>query len=1135
MLKLSLKARNKFLVGITALACLGNAFAAGTDSPDEVEYFDQSKFRASDYWKSADQLSNLPWNLSYQGSDAENVLVTTSTVNSPLEDTSSQIMTAGQYADMVLQFEFLLQPESEIDVLPMGRYGIRFSSKQKAKGVLASGAVAASWDEFDASNPERLFGGFSPIEETQLAANTWHKVEVRFRAPRYDEAHNKVGDAFILSVSLNDKLVQKNILVSLPSKNARWHWEGESGPVAFDLISGQAALRSVLVSRADFSRLSLPSESRADNNEAELVDLIAEGKTAFAQYGCIECHSIKKADPSVKTGPNLYGLFAMEPRKRWVQNQEGHLYEVRADKNYLERSIRSADAELAIAESGAKEGEPYLPIMPRYNQEIIPDKNISAIYAYLKTRQDVDKQGPVVQLEDATGPVEYDPMQDPMQFVVQERIRIQRGPMADLSGRAIHVGHPNGIHYAFDPRNLSVSKVWQGGFLETSGELTGRGGKGFKIGYAAVEANIGEMDALLQPINAAGNKIDFSFKSPKFGDQETLLASTHSPLSLEERTAQQDAQFKGYYRDSTQPLSPVSFFYSVGQNDVAISHSFSQQGKLTIQVLGNFKQGQEFAVNQFGLTNIEVSKGTIKDGIWTLPANSKTNAKLVANITLVDTPWLATDTKFNYEQQAFEKRDGEADLPPGYSIEDWLAPSDNAGREQLFEAIGLDTAANGDLLVSTRTAGVWRKRGDKWMLFGEGIFDSLGILSESEDGSVAVVGNKAELTRIKDVNGDGIADFYDTLFDNFTNGSNYHSYTHGPIRDGQGNYLITLNLGHGGGIPYTAGGNVMGTHGGYLGWAFKISPDGAFETFANGLRSPAGLGIDPDGNLWYADNQGDFVGSSKIYLLEKGAFYGHPAGLIDEADMTPDSPEIQWQNVIERKARAAIVVAHARVANSLGNLGWDTTDGKFGQFSGQGFIGDQTQSNLSRVTFEKVNGTWQGAMLPFASGMASGVMKPLFLSDGSMLLGQTGRGWHAKGGNAAALQHVVYDGKATYLAIDEVHITNDGFRLSFTQSLPKGLENTPIEKWLNIESWTYRDAPDYGSDELGLMQDKIAEVNIDSDRKALTLRLETPEIPQVHPQQTGRIYHILLANPALEKASANRAIEAYYSAQGFKQ
>ena len=49
--------------------------------------------------------------------------------------------------------------------------------------------------------------------------------------------------------------------------------------------------------------------------------------------------------------------------------------------------------------------------------------------------------------------------------------------------------------------------------------------------------------------------------------------------------------------------------------------------------------------------------------------------------------------------------------------------------------------------------------------------------------------------------------------------------------------------------------------------------------------------------------------------------------------------------------------------------------------------------------------------MPFFEGLESGVMRPVFLADGSLLLGQTGRGWQAKGGKVAALQHVTWDGK----------------------------------------------------------------------------------------------------------------------------
>ena len=66
---------------------------------------------------------------------------------------------------------------------------------------------------------------------------------------------------------------------------------------------------------------------------------------------------------------------------------------------------------------------------------------------------------------------------------------------------------------------------------------------------------------------------------------------------------------------------------------------------------------------------------------------------------------------------------------------------------------------------ATRTAGIWRLVNGEWRLFAEGLFDSLGVVVEDGKGLTVVAGQKAELTRIRDTNGDGIADDYETLFD----------------------------------------------------------------------------------------------------------------------------------------------------------------------------------------------------------------------------------------------------------------------------------------------------------------------------------------------------------------------------------
>jgi len=397
-----------------------------------------------------------------------------------------------------------------------------------------------------------------------------------------------------------------------------------------------------------------------------------------------------------------------------------------------------------------------------------------------------------------------------------------------------------------------------------------------------------------------------------------------------------------------------------------------------------------------------------------------------------------------------------------------------------------------------------------------------------------VAGQKAELTRISDTNGDGVADKYETLFDAHSYHGNYHSYMHGPVRTADGSYYFVLNLVHdGSGAAYMGGGNVMGTYGGFNGWAIRVKPDGKSELFANGLRSPASIGVGPDGRVWYTDNQGDFVATSKMYELKKDAFYGHPAGLVDLPGMTPTSPEIRWGQVADRKAQPVIMFPHNRVANSPGNPAWDLTKGKFGPYAGQLLIGDQTQSNLLRVVMQNVDGVDQGSVMPFFEGLESGVMRPLFLPDGSLLLGQTGRGWQAKGGKVASLQHVRWDGKTVAPGIVAMSATKTGFKLDFTQPLGNGVSENILRTALSMESWTYRDAPDYGSPELDLHNESIAAIAFSADRKSLLVTLASIEQPKVHPRQTPRIYHAKLASQTLFDANGPAQLEAYYTLRKF--
>lgn len=975
--------------------------------------------------------------------------------------------------------------------------------------------------------------------ELKNVTNEWQHLRATFRAPRYDEASIKTDPALILELRINGEPVLVNEIRTQLSEGSSIAWEGTTGPTSLLVKKGQIALRNFTLSGADFSQVKPPKASGAATNEKELVDFVALGKETFESVGCNACHLISKEEAGVSTGPNLYGLFKREPRNREVvEGGEGHRFTIKADRQYLHRSLREPEAQLAIAESGAKKGEAFLPIMPAFSAQILSDVQIDAIGDYLATLNGLGEQGPAIKLLAQTGAEEYDPVADRLQFLVNDEVRIQRGPMVltdgpGSSGRAIHVGTPWGVNYTFDPRLLAITKIWQGGFLDMTGEFLNRGGKGLKMGYESREINLGSKSFLIAPLNSKGDLLDFSFKETRYGDAETVAASLNSKEDHLARVAAMDAQFLGYARDSKQKQQLPSFRYRVGKNMLDIQTSIAADGNVTVTVQGELASPQTFALNSDALQNISSKQGQIANQQWTLPSG-KTKATLNAKMTLANKVWRPQASTFDHRKQPIKITESKANLPAGYSVESYYPPKDNFGREQLFEALGLSLTQDNTVVIATRTAGIWRMVKGQWQLFAEGTFDSLGVVAEDKKGLTVVVGQKAELTRISDTNGDGIADKYETLFDAHSYHGNYHTYMHGPARGSDGAYYISFNLAHDDSAgSYKAGGKYMGTQGGLGGWNVRVEPNGKFTTWAYGLRSPAGLGTAPDGRLWYSDNQGEYMSTSKIFVLEKDGYYGHPSALVDLPGITPEGAEKMRDSMLNKRTDAIILLPHNRVANSPGHPAWDTTKGKFGAFAGQMLMGDQTQSNLLRIAVQNVDGKEQGSVMPFIDGLESGVMRPLFLKDGSLLLGQTGRGWQAKGGHVASLQRITWDGKTIAPAIKEMLATATGFSLELTQAVEKNITAEQLQSLISLESWVYRDAADYGSDELSLQQEPIKSIALSDDRKSIRIDLKSLAQAKVHPQQTARVYHAQVKTQTLFSKNAPEKMDAYYTLYKF--
>lgn len=446
---------------------------------------------------------------------------------------------------------------------------------------------------------------------------------------------------------------------------------------------------------------------------------------------------------------------------------------------------------------------------------------------------------------------------------------------------------------------------------------------------------------------------------------------------------------------------------------------------------------------------------------------------------------------------------GAPKLPAGYTVQTIDIP-----KHITLGVGGLAFLPSGDLLISTREGEVWRHRPgtDQWNLFADGLHEALGLYVDRKTSEVWVM-QRPELTKLVDEDGDGKADLYQTVNAGWGLADNYHEYAFGPVRDAAGNFYGTLNTslswpGWAGSDRWDIGrvhDSKMGRSSKYRGWSFQVTPDGKFVPWSSGLRSPCGIGMNRLGEIFYTDNQGDWNGSSSLQQVVKGRFHGHPSSLMDHPDFAgKDLNAISVEDYAKLRTLPAVWFVHGDLANSPGEPVFDETGGKFGPFKDQIFVGDQTRANLMRIQLEKVNGQYQGAIYDFIDPVYCGVVRNVFGPDGSLWIGETGRGWTSIGGKMFGLERVRWDGKTLPMEIEKLHLTKTGFQVTFTKPVD-AVEASKAASY-QVKRWHYLYRAEYGSPKADLKDVNVTAARLLNDGR--TVELELP-LEKEHVFQIG--------------------------------
>ncbi len=392
---------------------------------------------------------------------------------------------------------------------------------------------------------------------------------------------------------------------------------------------------------------------------------------------------------------------------------------------------------------------------------------------------------------------------------------------------------------------------------------------------------------------------------------------------------------------------------------------------------------------------------------------------------------------------------------PGYTAVVYPRPKTVSGEDRVMPGAVAVRPKDGQVFVASMKTGELfalrdanHPKNAKFELYGRGLYqDALSMLAEDD---ALYVLHRRNLTKIIDRN--GRADHFERVFALPHGIADTYDMAYGLARDKSGAFVLSY-------APY-ADAKMVGA-----GSALRMKPGKPPEEVAFGMRNPLGWCSGPEGEIFFTDNQGDWVASNKLCHLGEGKFYGWPN-------------RSQPQHVTKPAGKTTVWVPYGW-ARSINGVAYDSTGGRFGPFVGQVFMAELMFGGaIIRANVEKVNGVYQGACFPFWGKGLLGPVSLAFDPRGKLYVGGiTEPGWMAQP-DRGALFRIDYTGKAPF-EMKSIHARPRGFLIVFTSPVDKA-KAADLAAY-QLESYRYEYTGAYGSPELDRARVKVDKVEVSAD------------------------------------------------------
>lgn len=224
------------------------------------------------------------------------------------------LMTRETFGHVRVELEFMIPQGSNAGVYLMGRYEVQILDSFGKKKV-GSGDLGGIYGSRNMSNPkgERWTPGSRPLVNAAKAPGRWQRMEIDFRAPRFDEAGEKIANAVFDSVHINGQLVQEDAVCTYPTMSHPLPGEVATGPIAIQGDHGPIAIRHFTVT---------PLDSPATRAIAEIGAYWKEVERAVRE-GDFEAYSATiHPDAVIISGAKQFSYPLRQALTRWESDFE---------------------------------------------------------------------------------------------------------------------------------------------------------------------------------------------------------------------------------------------------------------------------------------------------------------------------------------------------------------------------------------------------------------------------------------------------------------------------------------------------------------------------------------------------------------------------------------------------------------------------------------------------------------------------------------------------------------------------------------------------------------------------------------------------------------------------------------------